>query len=115
MWNRWGALLRLPIRDSEPGNVESLEGTAVLRMGAMVVALELAAVLVAFGYFGWPILVAGVPVIVITVIALLVVRASEAPRRKLQEHRESRWDPDAALPGGLMSGFFEVPRRPRQP
>jgi hypothetical protein len=86
----------------------------VLRMGAMVVAMELAAVLVAYGYFGWPVLVIGVPVIVLTLTALLVVRASEAPRRLLQAHRASRWDPDAALPGGLMSGFFEVSRqRPR--
>jgi hypothetical protein len=80
----------------------------------MVVGLELAAMLVAYGYFGWPILVVGIPVIVLTVVALLVVRASERPRRMLQEHRAARWDPDAALPGGLMSGFFEVSRqRPR--
>lgn len=87
----------------------------MLRMGATVVAMELAAGLVAYGYFGWPVLVIGVPVIVLTIIALLVVRASEAPRRMLQEHRASRWDPDAALPGGLMSGFFEVSRRRPQP
>jgi hypothetical protein len=87
----------------------------VLRMGAMVVGLELAAVLVAYGYFGWPILVVGVPVIVLTLIALLVVRASEAPRRLLQEHRASRWDPNAALPGGLMSGFFEISKQRPQP
>jgi hypothetical protein len=86
----------------------------VLRMGALVVALELAAVFVAYGYFGWPVLLIGVPVIVLTLVALLVVRASEAPRRLLQAHRASRWDPNAALPGGLMSGFFEVSRqRPR--
>ncbi|WP_345606206.1 hypothetical protein [Pseudonocardia adelaidensis] len=83
-------------------------------MGATVVAMELAAGLVAYGYFDWPVLVIGVPVIVLTLIALLVVRASEAPRRILQEHRASRWDPNAALPGGLMSGFFEVSKqRPR--
>jgi hypothetical protein len=87
----------------------------VLRMGAMVVAMELAAVLVAYGYFGWPVLVIGGPVIVLTLVALLVVRASEAPRRVLQAHRASRWDPDAALPGGLMSGFFEVSRKRPQP
>ncbi len=86
----------------------------MLRMGAMVVAMELAAGLVAYGYFGWPVLVIGAPVIVLTLVALLVVRASEAPRRILQEHRAARWDPDAALPGGLMSGFFEVSKqRPR--
>jgi hypothetical protein len=86
----------------------------VLRMGVVVVGLELVALFVAFGYFGWPILVIGVPVIVLTLTALLVVRASEVPRRMLQEHRASRWDPNAALPGGLMSGFFEVSKqRPR--
>lgn len=86
----------------------------MLRMGAMVVAMELAAGLVAYGYFGWPVLVIGAPVIVLTLVALLVVRASEAPRRVLQDHRAARWDPDAALPGGLMSGFFEVSKqRPR--
>ena len=83
----------------------------MLRMGAMVVAMELMAVLVAYGYFGWPVLVIGVPAIVITLVALLVVRASEAPRRLLQAHRASRWDPDAALPGGLMSGFYEISRQ----
>jgi hypothetical protein len=83
----------------------------VLRMGAMVVAMELAAGLVAYGYFGWPVLVIGAPVIVLTLVALLVVRASEAPRRILQDHRAARWDPDAALPGGLMSGFFEVSKQ----
>jgi hypothetical protein len=80
----------------------------------MVVAMELAALLVAYVYFGWPVLLIGAPAIVGTIVALLVIRASEAPRRMLQEHRASRWDPDAAVPGGLMSGFFEV-SRPRQP
>ncbi len=87
----------------------------MLRMGVLVVGLELAAVLVAYGYFGWPILVIGVPVIVLTLVALLVVRASEAPRRMLHEHRASRWDPNAALPGGLMSGFFEVSKQRQRP
>ena len=86
----------------------------MLRMGAMVVAMELAAVFVAYAYFGWPVLLIGAPAVVGTVMVLLVVRASEAPRRRLHEHRAARWDPDAALPGGLMSGFFEV-SRPRRP
>jgi hypothetical protein len=87
--------------------------TAVLRMGTVVVAMELAAVLVAYVYFGWPVLLIGAPAVVGTVMVLLVVRASEAPRRMLQEHRAARWDPDAALPGGLMSGFFEVSKQRR--
>jgi hypothetical protein len=86
----------------------------VLRMGAMVVGMELAALIVAYVYFGWPVLLIGGPAIVGTFVALLVIRAWEVPRRMLQEHRAARWDPDAALPGGLMSGFFEV-SRPRQP
>jgi hypothetical protein len=85
----------------------------VLRMGAVVVAMELAAVLVAYGYFGWPVLLIGAPALVGTVLVLLVVRASEGPRRALRAHRAARWDPDAALPGGLMSGFFEVPKQRR--
>ena len=82
----------------------------MLRMGATVVAMELAAVFVAYAYFGWPVLLIGAPAVVGTVMVLLFVRASERPRKMLQEHRAARWDPDAALPGGLMSGFFEVSR-----
>jgi hypothetical protein len=83
----------------------------VLRLGAMVVAMELAALVVAYVYFGWPVLLIGGPVLLGTVLVLLVVRASEGPRRKLHEHRAARWDPEAAVPGGLMSGFFEAPKR----
>jgi len=83
----------------------------VLRLGAMVVAMEVAALAVAYAYFGWPVLLIGVPALVGTVFVLLVVRASEGPRRRLHEHRAARWDPDAALPGGLMSGFFDVSKR----
>jgi hypothetical protein len=86
----------------------------VLRLGATVVAMELAAIVVAYGYFGWPVLVIGAPALLGTFGVLLFVRASEAPRRKLQEHRAARWDPDAALPGGLMSGFFEVSKHRSQ-
>lgn len=83
----------------------------MLRLGAMVVAMEVAALAVAYAYFGWPVLLIGVPALVGTVFVLLVVRASEGPRRKLQEHRAARWDPEAALPGGLMSGFFDPSKR----
>jgi hypothetical protein len=84
----------------------------VLRLGVLVVALELAAVAVAFAYFGWPILLIGVPALVLTVVTLLVVRASQAPRRILHAHRAARWDPEATIPaGGLMSGFFQAPGR----
>ena len=80
----------------------------MVRMGAAVIAMEGAALAVAYAYFGWPVLLVGVPVLVGTILVLLFVRASEGPRRKLHEHRAARWDPDAALPGGLMSGFFEA-------
>ncbi len=79
-----------------------------MRLGAMVIALEIAALAVAYAYFGWPILLIGAPALLGTVMVLLFVRASEMPRRKLQEHRAAQWDPEAALPGGLMSGFFEI-------
>jgi hypothetical protein len=79
----------------------------------MVVAMEATALAVACAYFGWPVLLVGAPVLLGTVLVLLVVRASEGPRRKLAEHRAARWDPDAALPGGLMSGFFEVSKQPQ--
>jgi hypothetical protein len=86
----------------------------VLRMGAAVVVLELVALVVAYGYFGWPVLLIGAPALVGTVLVLVFVRASEAPRRVLHAHRAARWDPNATMPGGLMSGFFEPNKqRPR--
>jgi uncharacterized membrane protein YfcA len=87
----------------------------VVRLGAAVIALEVAAVAVAYAYFGWLVLLVAAPALLGTVLVLLFVRASEAPRRRLHEHRAARWDPDAALPGGLMSGFFEVGGVPPTP
>lgn len=88
----------------------------MLRLGTMVVAMELAAIVVAYGYFGWPVLLIGAPALVGTVMVLVFVRASEAPRRMLHEHRAARWDPNATLPvGGLMSGFFDLQRQRPQP
>jgi hypothetical protein len=80
----------------------------VVRLGAVVIVLETAAVVVAYAYFGWPVLLVAAPALLGTLLVLLFVRASEGPRRRLRAHRAARWDPDAALPGGLMSGFFEV-------
>jgi hypothetical protein len=79
----------------------------VVRIGAAVIAMEGFALAVAYAYFGWPVLLIGAPAIMGTLLVLVFVGASEGPRRKLQEHRAARWDPEAALPGGLMSGFFE--------
>jgi hypothetical protein len=62
-------------------------------------------------FFGWPVLLVGVPALVAVCLVVVVVLASERPRRRLEEHRATRFDPSAQLPGGLMSGFFEVPRQ----
>lgn len=80
-----------------------------MRMGAAVVAMEIAALAVAYLGFGRVIMVVGAPLLLGTVLVLLVVHLSEAPRRRLDEHRAARWDTSAELPGGLMSGFFEIP------
>jgi hypothetical protein len=86
----------------------------VVRMGAAIIAMEVAALAVGYLAFDLAALLVGLPLLMVTALVLLVVRASEAPRRRLLEHRATRWDQDAALPGGLMSGFFEAPgARPR--
>jgi len=87
----------------------------VVRMGVAVIAMEVAALAVAYAYFGWPVLLVGVPALMGTLLVLLFVRASEGLRRRLQEHRAARWDQEAALPGGLMSGFFEVSKVSKTP
>ncbi|WP_219413877.1 hypothetical protein [Pseudonocardia nigra] len=86
----------------------------MVRLGGAVVALEVAAVVVAYLAFGWPVLLVGAPLLVGTVLVFALVRASEGPRRKLQEQRAARWDTTAATPGGLMSGFFELSPQPTE-
>jgi hypothetical protein len=86
----------------------------MLRLGATVMAMETAALVVALLEFGWPVLLVGAPLMLGTVLVLLVVKLSEAPRKRLQAHRaaqwaEKRWDGEATVQGGLMSGFFEIP------
>ena len=81
-------------------------------MAAAVIAMEVTALVVAVLAFDWPALLVGVPLLVGTVLVLAAVRISEAPRRRLEQHRAARWDQDARQPGGLMSGFFKVPSRP---
>jgi hypothetical protein len=85
----------------------------VARLGAAVVGMGLVALVVAYLFFGWPVLLVGVPAFVAVGLVVVAVLASEAPRRKLEEQRALRFDPSAQLPGGLMSGFFEVNRQPR--
>jgi hypothetical protein len=81
----------------------------VVRMGAAILGMEIAALAVGYLAFDAAALLVGAPLILGTLLVLLVVRASEAPRRRLAEQRAARWDPDAVQPGGLMSGFFEAP------
>lgn len=85
------------------------------RIGAAVVGMELAALIVAVLAFGWPVLLVGAPLLVITLVALVVVRGWELARRGLDRRRARRWDQSAAMQGGLMSGFFEVASVGEQP
>ncbi|MFC5949749.1 hypothetical protein ACFQH9_15855 [Pseudonocardia lutea] len=78
------------------------------RLAGLVIGLEAAAVVVAYLAFGWPMLLIGIPALVGTAFVLLFVHLSEKPRARLQEVRASRYE-EAPVPGGLMSGFFEVP------
>jgi hypothetical protein len=66
------------------------------------------AVFVAYLGFGWPALLVGIPALVGTALVLLAVRLSERPRRRLAQARAARYEAPP-VPGGLMSGFFEVP------
>ena len=84
------------------------------RLGAVVVGMGLVALVVAYLSFGWPVLLVGVPASVAVGLVVAFVLVSEAPRRKLEAHRATRFDPSAQLPGGLMSGFFEVNPQPRK-
>jgi hypothetical protein len=85
------------------------------RIGAAIVGMELAALIVAVLAFGWPVLLVGAPLLVGTLVALAVVRVWELVRRGLERRRSRRWDQSAALPDGLMSGFFEVASIGEQP
>ena len=85
----------------------------MLLLGAVILAMEIAALVVGYLVFDLAALLVGAPVIMATVLLLALLLVSEAPRRRLAEHRATRWDPNAALPGGLMSGFFEPAARRR--
>ncbi|GAA4541563.1 hypothetical protein [Pseudonocardia xishanensis] len=78
------------------------------RSAAWVIGLEIAALGLAYLGFGWPVLLVGIPVLFATALVLLAVTLSERPRRRLAEARAARYEVPA-VPGGLMSGFFEVP------
>ena len=98
-------------QDAGSARFRNEEGAAVARLGAAVVGLGLAALVVAYLFFGWPVLLVGVPALVGVALVVAAVVVSETPRRKLEEHRATRFDPSAQLPGGLMSGFFEMPKQ----
>ena len=78
------------------------------RLGVAVVGLALVALVLAYLSFGWPVLLVGVPVFIAVDLVVIAVLASEKPRRRLEAHRATRFDPSAQVPGGLMSGFFEL-------
>jgi hypothetical protein len=73
--------------------------------------MGLVALIVAYLTFGWPVLLVGVPAFVGVGLLVAAVLAFEAPRRRLEAQRATRFDPSIQLPGGLMSGFFEAPPR----
>ena len=83
------------------------------RLGVAVVGMGFVALVVAYLFFGWPVLLVGIPAFIAVDLVVVAVLASEAPRRRLEAHRATRFDPAAQLPGGLMSGFFEVNKLPR--
>ena len=77
------------------------------RLGVAVVGLGFVALVIAYLSFGWPVLLVGVPAFVAMGLVVVAVLVSEKPRRRLEAHRATRFDPTAQLPGGLMSGFFD--------
>lgn len=81
----------------------------VVRVGAAVVAMEVAALALATLVFGWVALVVGVPALLATGAVLTALWLSRGPRRRLQERRAARFEPGGPEQDGLMSGFFEVP------
>ena len=83
------------------------------RLGVAVVGMGFMALLVAYLFFGWPVLLVGIPAFIAVDLVVVAVLVSEAPRRRLEEHRATRFDPAAQIPGGLMSGFFDINKLPR--
>lgn len=78
------------------------------RSAGWVIGLEVAGIVVAYLGFGWLALLAGVPILLGTALVLLAVSLSEKPRERLAEARAARYE-EPPMPGGLMSGFFEMP------
>lgn len=91
---------------------EGSRGAAVARLGVTVVGMGFVALVVAYLFFGWPVLLVGIPAFIAVDLVVVAVLASEAPRRRLEAHRAARFDPAAQIPGGLMSGFYEPDKQP---
>lgn len=81
----------------------------MVRVGAAVVAMEVAALALATLVFGWVALVVGAPALLATGVVLAALWVSQGPRRRLQERRAARWEQVGPEQSGLMSGFFEAP------
>jgi len=88
----------------------------MLRMGALVLGMEIAAVAFAVYGFGWLVLLVGVPLIIATLLIVLVAAVSERNRKARQARDDEaaqarKLDPEGTvyLGRGLMSGFFELP------
>ena len=57
------------------------------RLGAAVIGMGLVAMVVAYLFFGWPVLLVGVPAFVGVTLVVGAVLASEAPRRSIPASR----------------------------
>jgi len=75
------------------------------RLGVAVVGLGFVALVIAYLFFGWPVLLVGVPAFVAVGLVVVAVLASEKPRRRLEAHRATRFDPSAQVPDGLFAGY----------
>ena len=84
------------------------------RLGVAVVGLGFVALVLAYLFFGWPVLLIGVPAFVAVGLVVAAVLVAEKPRQRLEAHRATRFDPSAQLPGGLMSGFFDLNAQARK-
>ncbi len=88
----------------------------MVRLWTAVLGMEIVAVAVAVFGFGWLVLLAGVPLIIATVLIIAVVKFSEIARsrRALREHKR---DPERTVyvapigQRGLMSGFFDLSKQ----
>ena len=86
-------------QDAGSARVRNEEGAAVARLGAAVVGMGLAALVVAYLFFGWPVLLVGVPAFV---AVALVVGGGAGVRGAAPQARGAPGDP--FRPGGAAPG-----------